>query len=77
MKTNIHISLSFSWNEKTKVSDKIETHNLCSVTLFFFFRKSFRLWNIEKKYCRAGQALDDDMAPVLTMLDTQGYKHTL
>ena len=31
----------------------------------------------KKKYCRAGQASDEDMAHAIYMLDTQGYKHTL
>ena len=29
-----------------------------------------------KKYFRAGQATEDNMAHVYCMLDTQGYKHT-
>jgi hypothetical protein len=32
---------------------------------------------MEKKYCRAGQATDDNMAHAHFMLDTWGYKHTL
>ena len=43
--------------------------------IFFFFRKSFRLWDVEK-YGRAGQATDD-MVHAHCMLDTEGYKHTL
>ena len=30
-----------------------------------------------KKYCRAGQATDDNMAHAHCMLDTYGYKNTL
>jgi len=30
-----------------------------------------------EKYCRAGQATDDNMAHVPYMLDTNGYKHIL
>jgi len=29
-----------------------------------------------EKYCRAGQATDDNMVHVPHMLDTKGYKHT-
>jgi hypothetical protein len=29
-----------------------------------------------EKYCRAGQATDDDTAHAFCMLDTQGYKYT-
>jgi len=29
------------------------------------------------KYCRVGQATDDNMACGLCMLDTQGYKHII
>jgi len=31
---------------QTKVVEEIKTHILCSVT--FFFRKSCRLWDVEK-----------------------------
>ena len=30
-----------------------------------------------EKYCRAGQATDDNMAQAHCMLDASGYKHTL
>jgi len=30
-----------------------------------------------EKYRRSGQAVDDNMAHVHCMMDTQGYKHTL
>jgi len=43
---------------------------------FFFSRKSCRLWDNVKKYCRAGQAIDDNMAHAHCMLDTWGYKYT-
>ena len=33
-----------------------------------------RMW---KKYCRAGQATDDNMTHAHCMLDTEGYKNTL
>jgi len=50
---------------QTKVVEKIKTHILCSTT---FFRKSCPLWHNVEKYCRAGQATDDNMAH--GMLDT-------
>jgi len=36
----------------------------------FFFRKSCSLWDNVGKYCRAGQATDDNMAHAHCMLDT-------
>ena len=43
---------------------------------FFFLNRAFYeiMW---EKYCRTGQAIDDNMAHVLCMLDNQGYKHTI
>jgi hypothetical protein len=35
------------------------------------------MWDNLEKYCRAGQATDDNMAHALCVLDTWGYKHTL
>jgi len=43
---------------QTKAVEKIKTHILCSVTLF---RKSCRLWDNVEKYCRAGQAIDNNI----------------
>jgi len=34
------------------------------------FRKSYRLWDNVEKYCRAGQATDDNMAHAHCMLYT-------
>jgi len=42
---------------QTKVVEKIKTHNLISVILFFF-RKSCSLWDNVEKYQRTGQATD-------------------
>ena len=71
-----HISLSSSQNEKCyKDVEKINTHILCSMTLFF--RNSYRLWDNVEKYCRARQATDGNIAHAHCMLDTWGYKHTL
>ena len=43
---------------RIKVVDKIKTHILYSVT---FSRKPFALWDNVEKYCRAGEATDDNM----------------
>jgi hypothetical protein len=51
----------------------MKTRILCSVTVF---RKSCSLLDNAKKYFRAGQATDNNMAPEHYMQDTQGYKHT-
>ena len=50
---------------QTKVVEKIKTHILCSIP---FLRKSYRLWDNVEKYCRAGQATDDNMAHALCMI---------
>jgi len=54
---------------QTKVVEEIKTHVLCSVTFFFFFRKSCRLWRNVEKYCRAGRATYGSMAHAHCMLD--------
>jgi len=36
----------------------------------FFFRKSCRLWDNVEKFCRAGQATDNNVARAHYMLDT-------
>ena len=36
---------------------------------FFFLRKSCRLWNNAEKYCRTGQATDDNVSHALCMLN--------
>jgi len=41
-----------------------------------FFFKSCRLWHNLEKYCRAGQATDDNVAHAHFMLDNAGYKYT-
>jgi len=58
-----------------KGAEKTEIHILCSI--IFFFRKLCQLWSNVEKYCRAGQATDDNMAHAHYMLDTSGYRHTL
>jgi len=57
-----------------KFVEKIKTHFSSSVT---FFRKPCLLWDHAEKFCRAGQATDDNMAHAHCMLHTKGYKHTL
>jgi hypothetical protein len=52
---------------QTKVVEKIKTHVLYST------RESCRLWDNVKKYCRAGQATDDNMAHAHCMLDNYTY----
>ena len=56
---------------RTKVVEKIKTHILCSVT---HFRKSRCLWDNVEKYCRAGQATDDN---ITRRMGIAGYKNTL
>ena len=43
----------------------------------FFPLKSHLLRDYVEKYCRAGQATDDNMAHAHCMLDIKGYKHTI
>jgi hypothetical protein len=43
--------------------------------LLVVFRKSWRLWDVEKS-CTSGHATDDSMVYAHCMLDTQGYKYT-
>jgi len=60
---------------QTKFVEKIKTHILCSMTFFFENCAVYEImW---KKYCRAGQAADDNMAHAHCMLDTYGYKYTI
>ena len=74
MKTNIHfwsyLTQFLEWETfQIEVVEKIKTHILRSGT-FFFFRKSCRLWDDTKKYCRAGQTIDDITVHVNCMVDT-------
>jgi hypothetical protein len=73
MKTNINFlfylaQLFLEWEMfQTNVVEKIKVHILCSVT-FFDSRAVYEiLW---KKYCRAGQVTDNNMAYEHYMLDT-------
>jgi hypothetical protein len=71
-----HISLSSSYNEKIFTKRCRENQNT-----HFIFSKHFsnlrRLWDKVEKYCRAGQATDENMVQAHCMLGTEGYKHTL
>ena len=60
-------------NISVKIVEKIKTHTLRSIT---FFLKSCSLWENVEKYCRAGQATDDNMAHAHCMLDNKGYTNT-
>jgi len=44
---------------QTTIVEKIKTHILRSM---MFFLTSRRLWDNEEKYCRVGQATDDNTA---------------
>jgi len=61
------------------VSDKIcrENQNTHFVFNDFFFENCAVYEIMRKKYCRAGQATDDNMAHADCMLDTYGYKYTI
>jgi len=53
---------------ETKVVDKTKTHSMFSN---FFFPENLAVYKtLWKKYCRPGQATDDNMAHALCMLDT-------
>jgi len=53
---------------RTEIVEKIKTHILCSKSFFLF--KYRILWNKVEKYCRAGQATDNNMAHAHCTLDT-------
>jgi hypothetical protein len=61
-------------NVAEKVVHRIKTHILYSITIF---RKSCLLWDNVEKYCRSGQATDDNMMSAHCMLDTKDYKNAL
>jgi len=61
-------------NVPHKVVKKIKTHHFAFNN--FFKKRKCRLWENVVKYCRAGQATDDNMAHAHCMLDTYGYKNT-
>jgi len=73
MKTNIHCwsyltQFFLEWEMfQTNLVEKIKTH--FEFSNFFFFFKLCHLWDNVEKYCRAGQATDDNMAHAHCMLD--------
>jgi hypothetical protein len=72
MKTYTHIwsylaQFFLEWEMfRIKVVEKIKKHILCPVTFFENHTIYEIMW---KKYCRAGQATDDNMAHAHYMLD--------
>jgi len=72
MKTDVHflsyLNRFFLEREmfQKKVVEKIITHISGSARLFFF--KLCLLWGNVERYCRAGQATDDNMAHAHYML---------
>jgi len=54
-----------------------ENQNTHLVFSNFFSRKSCRLWDNMEKYCKTGQATDDNMVHAHCMLYTYVYKYTL
>jgi hypothetical protein len=59
---------------REKVVEKIETQILCS-TMFFLSKNRAVCVNVEK-YCKAGQATDDNVAHAHCMLDNKLQTHT-
>jgi hypothetical protein len=64
---------------QTKFVEEIKTHVFCSMTFFvLFFVEDCSVYEMMwKKYCRAGQATEDNMAQEHCVLDTHGYQHTV
>jgi hypothetical protein len=60
---------------EAKVTQKNETHILCSIT--FSFPKIVPFMRERRKYSRPGQATDNNMAHAHCMRYTYGYTHTL
>jgi hypothetical protein len=59
---------------QTKVVEEIKTHIFYSISCY---GKSSLFEIMWKKYCRAGQATNDNMAHAHCMLDVFGFKYTL
>ena len=82
MKTDIHFwsylaQFFLEWEMfQTKVVEKIKTHILCPI---LFPPENCAVYEIMWKirYSRTGLRWQYNMAHVLCMLDTQGYRHTL
>jgi len=76
MKTSVHFFKSYLFQLfleretfQTNVVQKIKTHILRAVTSPPP-RKPYRLWDNVEKYCREGQATDENTAHAHCMLDT-------
>jgi len=73
MKTKVHlwsylVQFFLEWEMfQTNVVEEIKTRFYVFSKVF---RKSCRLWGNVKKYCRAGEGTDDNMAYAHCMLDT-------
>jgi hypothetical protein len=70
-----YLYISSTENEEClkKIVGKIKTIQ-CPVT--FFFRKFCPLWDNVEKYCRAGQATDDNMVRARCVVGIKHYRHT-
>jgi hypothetical protein len=65
---NISLKFFLEWEMfRTKGVEKIKTFVLFNN---FFFRKFCPLWDIVGKYCRTGQATDENMVLANCVLDT-------
>jgi hypothetical protein len=58
---------------RTNVIEKIKTDISCSITFFLIVP----FMRMQKKYCRARQAIDGYIAHASIMLDTYSYKLAL
>jgi hypothetical protein len=73
----ISITCRFLLLAMRNVSGKICWENKNNFMLKPFFQKSCRLRDSAEKYCRAGQATNENMAHLHCVLDTQNHKHAL
>jgi len=71
-----HIWFGSSCTEK-RLRLKLQRKSKLNFIFNIFFRKSCRLWDNVERYCRAGQATDDNMTHAHCMLVIKGYKHIL
>jgi len=79
MKTTIHhisypAQFFLEWEIFQMNLQRTSKFTFCAQETFFF--KSCLLWDNIEKYCRVGQATDDNMARAHCMLDYEDYKHT-
>ena len=81
MKTDLHFFILSRWifpqNNKCSRQNFRENHNTHFMFNNYFFFKSYRLWDKKEKYCRAGQATDENMAHAHFMLNIWSTKRTL